>query len=74
VHKGLKIHLPVRFCRHSSADRHTYIDSQRPGRYRGSDETKLFFFLSTMTGIMGALIDIVLGVATSIPLVNDMTN
>ena len=39
----------------------------------GGDETRLFFLFSTMTGIMGALMDNVLGVATFIPVVNDMS-
>ena len=40
----------------------------------GGDDTTLFFLFTGMTGIMGALMDNILAVATFIPVVNDMTD
>lgn len=40
----------------------------------GGDDTALFFIFTSMTGVMGALMDNVLAVATFIPVVNDMTD
>ena len=40
----------------------------------GGDDTRVFFLFTSMTGIMGALMDNVLAVATFIPVVNDMTD
>lgn len=39
----------------------------------GGDETNLFFLFSISAGIAGALMDNILGVATFIPVVNEMT-
>jgi Na+/H+ antiporter NhaD/arsenite permease-like protein len=40
----------------------------------GGDDTRVFFLFTGVTGIMGALMDNVLAVATFIPVVNDMTD
>lgn len=40
----------------------------------GGDETKLFFLFSVAAGVTSALMDNILGVATFIPIVNDMSN